>query len=598
MSLPPIAAWNVRGFNNPVKVKLCRDLIAAYRLKLLCILEAKIQSNVAQDPWFLFSHSLFENEKSFDNFSCSSPGRIWIKWDSAQISFTPLSASSQVIHGIVQAGSFPPIYLSAVYAGNDLVDRKELWENLLGFSANLEHPWVVMGDFNCCRFQNEKAGGNLLTGERLGELNSFVFESGLHDLASVGLFYTWHNQRSDNPIHIKLDRMLVNTGFLDVFPSAYYKIDPPTGSDHSPIILFAAHCNRTFSRFMFKVFWTNVDEFWVEVLKAFSRPVSASPIAFFYDCLKELKGAIRAKDWSSSNYISKGILEMKSLQQQCINAIQLDPLNHSLNCSLKEANTRLASLNSDWVSWISQRAKAYWLSQGEDDLGFLYAKIRSRKNRNTINEISTSTGTLSSHEDLAHVLISHFKELYNSNPPPLESGYVIPEGNKVPNALIPSLVSPVTEEEIKAVVFEGVSYSAPGPDGFSFAFYQKTWHITHILGIDLCRAVKQFFSTACLALVFKFRLYLYCLHMRIWTAVYCCFMAGRGLLTWDDEMLQLAVPRRNPWRAFGQPGAFFTASLCGTSGTWITGCPIPGFHLLIWVTILQSFHAYAVAVGE
>ncbi|XP_020705440.1 uncharacterized protein LOC110116266 [Dendrobium catenatum] len=418
MSLPAIAAWNVRGFNNPVKAKLCKDLIASYSLKFLCILEAKIQHHVAHDPWFLHSHSFFENEESYDNFSCSTPGRIWLKWDSSQISFYPLFTSSQVVHGIIEAGSLPPIYLSVVYAANELVDRKALSDNLLGFAGTMDHPWIVMGDFNCCRYEGEKAGGNPLSADRLGELNNFVFGSGLQDLASVGLFYMWHNQRSDNPIHIKLDRMLVNHGFLDLFPTDFYKVDTPCGSDHSPLILFATHLKKNFSRFMFKAFWTNIDAFWDEVLKAFDR----------------------GKVWNSANFISNGILEMKSFQHQCITNIQLDPLNQALNHSLKEASDRLASLQSDWVSWISQRAKAYWLTQGEDDLGFLYAKIRSRKNRNTTNEIVTPSGMISSHDDLAHALISHFKELYNTPSPPLDNGYDIPVGNKIPNCLIPSLV--------------------------------------------------------------------------------------------------------------------------------------------------------------
>ncbi|KAI0496027.1 hypothetical protein KFK09_022334 [Dendrobium nobile] len=131
MSLPAIAAWNVRGFNNPVKAKLCKDLIASYGLKFLCILEAKIQPHVT----------------------------IWLKWDSSQISFSPLFTSSQVVHGILDAGSLPPIYLSVVYAANELVDRKALWDNLLGFAGMMDHPWIVMGDFNCCRYEGKKLAG-------------------------------------------------------------------------------------------------------------------------------------------------------------------------------------------------------------------------------------------------------------------------------------------------------------------------------------------------------------------------------------------------------------------------------------------------------
>ncbi|XP_020688855.2 uncharacterized protein LOC110104200 [Dendrobium catenatum] len=448
MSLPALAAWNVRGFNNPNKAKMCKDFIASFNLKLLGILEAKIHPSVHQDPWFHNSRVLFDNEMCCDNFTCSNPGRIWVKWDFSHLSFNPSFISSQVIHGLVQAGSIPPFYLSVVYAANELGDRRSLWDDLLNLSVD------------------EKAGGNLLTADRLGELNNFIFEAGVHDLASVGLFFTWFNQRADNPIHIKLDRMLVNSAFLDLFPTAYYRVTEHLGSDHSPLIL----------------------------------SVDASPIVFFYDCLKRLKMAVKSKRWSSSNFISNGILEFKNRQYQLLSDIQSDPLNPTLNASLKETNDDLASFQSAWYSWIAQRAKAYWLSLGEDDLGFLYIKIRARKNRNMIKELVGPSGLISSHDELAASLISHFKGLYNMGSPPCENSFNIMAGSQIPHDLIHGLTQPVSDEEIKNVVFAGKATSAPGPDGFSFGFYQKTWHI---IGFHLCRAVRHFFTTGVMPKVSK-----------------------------------------------------------------------------------------------
>lgn len=478
MSLPNFASWNVRGFNNPVKVRMCKDLINSYNLKLLCILEAKIQTSMSSDPLFVHSHVLFDNERCCDNFGHASPGIIWIKWDANYLSFAPIFTSSQLIHGILTSGSLPPIFLSVVYAANSPEDRLSLWDNLLEISANITNPWVVMGDLNCCRFDFEKVGGTPIPPGRLGELPNFIFDSGLQDLASVGLFFTWFNQRGDMPIHSKLDRILVNTEFIDLFPTAYYKVDPPSGSDHSPLVMMAHLKNRTSSRFMFKNYWTKKDGFWEDLLYAFDRPNFASPIADFYNSLCDLKQAIRKRNWASSNHLSNAILEAKSLQQILLADIQRNPLDLDLNASLKSANDNLHSLLADWSSWISQRAKTYWLSHGEDDLGFLYAKIRSRKNRNNIKELSSQSGLLTSHQDIANALIDHFTAIFNAPSPAPEDTLLIPVGNKVPNHLFETLVAPISDPEIKTVVFAGVSSSAPGPDGFSFGFYQE-------LGISL-----------------------------------------------------------------------------------------------------------------
>ncbi|KAI0503619.1 hypothetical protein KFK09_014553 [Dendrobium nobile] len=163
MSLPSFASWNVCGFNSPDKVRLCKSLITSHDLKLFCILEAKISVSYVQDPWFINSHVLFENEGSCNNFMESSLGKIWLKWDSMAVSFSQISSSSQLIHGILSMGSFPPMYLSVVYASNNIEERKCLWNQLSDAIPPRDQPWVILGDFNCCRFDNEKAGGTSLS---------------------------------------------------------------------------------------------------------------------------------------------------------------------------------------------------------------------------------------------------------------------------------------------------------------------------------------------------------------------------------------------------------------------------------------------------
>ncbi|KAI0524434.1 hypothetical protein KFK09_003803 [Dendrobium nobile] len=471
---------------------MCKDLISSHNLKLLGILEAKIQPSMSSDPWFCHSHKLFDNELCCDNFAFSNPGRIWLKWDSTAVSFSPSFFSSQIIHGLFSSGSSPLIFLSVIYAANQPDDRKVLWDSLLQISNNINLPWAIMGDFNCYRYEFEKVGGAPLPSGRLGELSNFIFNSGLQDLSSVGLLYTWFNQRIDLPIHIKLDRILVNSEFLDFFPNSHYKVDSPFGSDHSPLILLANTVNRTYSRFMFKKFWLNRDDFWEVLLTAFNSPNKASPIYAFYNCLKFLKNKIKGMDWSSSSFLSNAILEAKNHQLQCINALQISPLDHHLNSNLKSATENLNLLQLEWSSWIIQRAKSYWLSHGEDDLGFLYAKIRSRSNMNLIKEISTSQGLITGHQNIAVEHIEHFKKLFNVSDHFRNDQVSIPVRNLVPTTACNSLIEPFTDKDIKVVVFAGKTDSAPGPDDFSFGFYQQTWHI---IGFRLCAAVRHFFTT-------------------------------------------------------------------------------------------------------
>ncbi|XP_020699578.1 uncharacterized protein LOC110111873 [Dendrobium catenatum] len=415
-------------------------------------------------------------------------GRIWIKWDPYFVSFSPTFLSSQLIHGVISMGTLPPFQISVIYATNNVDERASLWNKIRELIPSSPLPWLVMGDLNCYKFHNEKAGGNHVPTSKLQELNGTIFDCGLHDLASVGLFFTWHNQRADEPIHIKLDRVMVNSCFLDHFPLAHYKVASPNGSDHSPLITSIASNNQ----FLFKNYWTFMDGFWEDVFTVFFQPSNKGPICHLHHCLQNLKGALKKRVWDSSNHLSNQILELKNQQLICLEQIQLMPLDPSLNSSLKIINSNLTSLQASWASWVSQRAKANWLSQDVDDLGFLYAKIRARRNHNNLFEITDDQGIHATPQDIASAFIPHFKNLFNASKPINAENFSINPGICIPQNMMDPLITPFTYDEIKLVIFSGYDSSAPGPDGFTFAFFKRTWHIS---GPVICNAAMEFLNS-------------------------------------------------------------------------------------------------------
>ncbi|KAI0507252.1 hypothetical protein KFK09_013374 [Dendrobium nobile] len=147
--------------------------------------------------------------RSYDNFAFSNPGRIWIKWNSLNVSFKPSFTSSQLIHGTVFRGNSEVYCVSMVYASNSSDERQRLWKDMSDIAVDISMPWVILGDFNCCRSPHEKDGGSALGNIKTSDFNSLIFNIVVHDLSYVGHYFTWYNQRAENPIHIKLDRMLV-----------------------------------------------------------------------------------------------------------------------------------------------------------------------------------------------------------------------------------------------------------------------------------------------------------------------------------------------------------------------------------------------------
>ncbi|KAL0915367.1 hypothetical protein M5K25_015779 [Dendrobium thyrsiflorum] len=290
---------------------------------------------------------VFQNEDSCHNFHLSKSGRIWIKWDSSLVQFKPTHITTQMISGELHKGDDFICTLSVIYASNSQSDRFKLWDSLREVGSSISSPWVLLGDFNCCCHPSEKSGGSTLLQSQLWDFKSLIFDLGLMDLASMGLKYTWFNQRATDPIHLKLDRMLINDKWLEHYPNSYYEVHPPNCSDHSPIILLPGNPNKKHHRFLFKNFWTKQDSFWNELLNIFAQPVNGNPILGLYGKLKYLKCVI------------KGLpISLKKL-----NMADVKPLILNISEKLAGWKARLLSLAGrfQFLKYTVWNTIAYWI---------------------------------------------------------------------------------------------------------------------------------------------------------------------------------------------------------------------------------------------
>ncbi|KAL0904023.1 hypothetical protein M5K25_026093 [Dendrobium thyrsiflorum] len=151
-NLPPIAAWNIRGFNSSDKVFCCKNFVSKFRLDMLCLLENRIHPSAFSNPFFDITHSVFSPEQSCNNFHLSNSGRIWIKWNPNKLNFTPSLSTTQIISGMISSPTCPPFQLSVIYASNSSNERLELWNYIRSITPSNNTPWIIIGDFNCCRF--------------------------------------------------------------------------------------------------------------------------------------------------------------------------------------------------------------------------------------------------------------------------------------------------------------------------------------------------------------------------------------------------------------------------------------------------------------
>lgn len=98
-----------------------------------------------------------------------------------------------------------------------------------------------------------------------------------------------------------------------------------------------------------------------------------------------------------------------------------------------------------------------------------------RRRKKFISELEGPEGLVNETKDILDVAVNVYKDLFGFEPSPdmdLNSNFWSEE-EKVKVEENEWLGRPISEEEVKQAVFESYADGAPGPDGFSFMFFQK-----------------------------------------------------------------------------------------------------------------------------
>lgn len=115
-----------------------------------------------------------------------------------------------------------------------------------------------------------------------------------------------------------------------------------------------------------------------------------------------------------------------------------------------------------------------WLQWGDKNTKFFHATTIQRRERNKLQRIKNDEEEwVEGQEDIQRLIKEYFQEIYK----PADSGAnrdcINLISRLVTDAMNERLMSPVSEGEIRNVVFELGALKALGPDGLNGLFYQK-----------------------------------------------------------------------------------------------------------------------------
>nr|GEW81642.1 hypothetical protein [Tanacetum cinerariifolium] len=129
----------------------------------------------------------------------------------------------------------------------------------------------------------------------------------------------------------------------------------------------------------------------------------------------------------------------------------------------------------------------------DEELRCLNAYKSALLDEERIKSINDEDGISYTGKDVADIFVGRFQKIFKvegETYPVEDPDHLFFKKISEDDAL--EMIKPISNEEIKAVIFDIEDNKAPGPDGYTLKFFKAAWGI---MRSDVCMAVKEFFSS-------------------------------------------------------------------------------------------------------
>nr|KAJ0197187.1 hypothetical protein LSAT_V11C700342420 [Lactuca sativa] len=357
-----------------------------------------------------------------------------------------------------------------------------------------DDPWLVGGDFNVTLNLNESTAGSSRYTRGMVDFLDCVNAIEIQDINSNGLNFTWNQKpMGSNGMLKKLDRVMGNCKLLDVFPSIHASFLPYGISDHNPIVIkLPMRIKFNVLPFKFPNVLTLKPELKDLVEKHWKIEVQGIKMFRLVQKLKILKKPIRNL-LKAQGHFSENVNHFRKELEAIQKDLDLDPFNIQLR---ELEGIFLGEFKKSYEkeeSFLKQKAKIHWLKEGDSNSKFFHKIFKGRSHKNRIEAIMNRQGEWLEGEDVYKEFVDYFNDFLGSDFPCAD--IIQPNSlfiKKLDLADAVGMIKVVTNEEIKAALFDIGDDKSPGPDGYSAKFFKSMWSI---IGEDFCLAVKEFFAS-------------------------------------------------------------------------------------------------------
>ncbi|XP_062075076.1 uncharacterized protein LOC133779093 [Humulus lupulus] len=312
--------------------------------------------------------------------------------------------------------------------GNKIENRRSLWHDLTRISLSVK-AWIVLGDFNALFYGVDRFGGKPVSSIELADPLGWLTDAKIEALKSIGSYFTWTNKQDGLArIYSKIDHVLMNGDWLDMFPQSLAVFRWEVVSDHCSCIV----SNIPMEAMGIKLF--RYYNFWLVRLKHRLKQ-------FNRECIGDVGFSYQS-----------AMVAYQDAQFQA----QENPHDLKLQEAVKERATEFHQQEHMYHSFLAQRSKINQIRKGDMNTSYFHAYLKKRKAQNTIVSYINDHGLLIDDfkEVVAH-FVDHFKSYLGSPSSATRKVdlHCITLGTKLSVEQQLSLLKPFSNKEIRAALF-------------------------------------------------------------------------------------------------------------------------------------------------
>jgi exonuclease III len=448
---------------HPKAIPSLKDLVRVYKPEIVLLIETLVHSNKIKDLCHVLGYDC-----SFVVDRDGRSGGLAVLWKST-FNCNIINFSSNFINLHVHDTVRGDWRLTSFWGYSDSARRRQSWNLLRDLASMSTDPWCIIGDFNDLLSSEDKKGGPERPSWLYNGFRNAVSDCSLLDMPLEGYQYTWFKSLgTTRALEERLDRAMHTHTWSLMFPAARLINLVAATSDHSPILLKLEnephiHPKRSFR---FENSWL-LDNSLVDMITSNwpYYPATNIPQKLKY-CIGDMEA------WSKEN--SPNFRETANKLRRELELIR-STHDHLSDASITNVQNKLSNVLLQEDRYWKQRAKVYWLTDGDKNSKFFHASASARKKRNAIKKLRDTNDILVKDQTgLCNIAQSYFQNLFVPNHGD-HAPIVATISQRVTDIDNEMLIAPFTEEEFRQAAFSMHPDKSPGPDGLNPGFYRKFW---------------------------------------------------------------------------------------------------------------------------